>query len=50
VAEAQAALKAELPHQADDIDRDAAAALERIANARLADAIARVVLGLPARK
>lgn len=49
VAEAQAALKAEFPHQAEVIDKDSAEALERIANAQLADTISRVARG-PRRK
>lgn len=49
VAEAQAALKAEFPRQAEGIDRDAADALERITNARLADPVRRVARG-PRRK
>jgi mannitol-1-phosphate 5-dehydrogenase len=49
VAEAKAALQAEFPHQAEAIDREAAEALERIANARLADTISRVARG-PRRK
>lgn len=49
LAEAQAALKAEFPRQAEAIDREAAEALVRIANAELADAISRVARG-PRRK
>lgn len=49
VAEATAALKAEFPHQAADIDREAAEALERIANRLLADTVSRVARG-PRRK
>jgi mannitol-1-phosphate/altronate dehydrogenase len=49
VAEAKAALKAESPRQAEGIDRDAADALERIANARRAETVSRVVWG-PHRK
>jgi mannitol-1-phosphate 5-dehydrogenase len=49
VAEAQAALKAEFPQQAEAIDRDAAEALARIGNAQLADTISRVARG-PRRK
>jgi mannitol-1-phosphate 5-dehydrogenase len=49
VAEAQAALKAEYPCQADAIDRDAQAALAHIADPHLADAISRVARG-PRRK
>ncbi len=49
VAEAQAALKAEYPCQAEAIDRDAQEALARIADPYLADAIGRVARG-PRRK
>jgi mannitol-1-phosphate 5-dehydrogenase len=49
VAEAQAALKAEFPGQAGAVDRDAAEALARIGNPRLADTISRVARG-PRRK
>lgn len=49
VAEAQAALKAELPHHAGAIDRDAEEALTRIADPRLADPVSRVARG-PRRK
>lgn len=49
VAEAQAALKAEYPPQAEAIDRDAQEALTRITDPHLADAISRVARG-PRRK
>jgi mannitol-1-phosphate 5-dehydrogenase len=49
VAEATAALKAEFPHQAEAIDREAAEALARIANPLLADTVSRVARG-PRRK
>lgn len=49
VAEARAALKAEFPGQADEIDCEASEALERIANPKLADPIRRVARG-PRRK
>lgn len=42
VGEARAALKAEFPHSAESIDREADEALERIANPWLADPIRRV--------
>jgi mannitol-1-phosphate 5-dehydrogenase len=42
VAEAREALKAEFPHHAAGIDRDAADALRRLGNVRLADSIRRV--------
>jgi mannitol-1-phosphate 5-dehydrogenase len=49
LAEAKAALKADSPHQAEAIEREAAEALDRIANAKLADTISRVARG-PRRK
>ena len=49
VVEATAALKAEFPHQAEAIDREAAEALARIANPLLADTVSRVARG-PRRK
>jgi mannitol-1-phosphate 5-dehydrogenase len=49
VAEAQAALTAEFPNQAEAIDRDAQEALARIADPRLADMVSRVARG-PRRK
>jgi ribosomal protein S6--L-glutamate ligase len=49
VAEAREALKAEFPHHAAEIDRDAADALRRLGNARLADPIRRVARA-PLRK
>jgi mannitol-1-phosphate 5-dehydrogenase len=49
LAEAQAALKAEVPHHTAAIDREAAEALAQIANARLADSVSRVARA-PRRK
>jgi mannitol-1-phosphate 5-dehydrogenase len=49
VAEAQVALKAEFPHHAAAIEREAAEALAHIANARLADSVSRVARA-PRRK
>jgi mannitol-1-phosphate 5-dehydrogenase len=49
VTEAQAALKAEFPCQAEAINREAEEALERVANPGLADTISRVARG-PRRK
>jgi mannitol-1-phosphate 5-dehydrogenase len=49
VTEAAAALKAEFPHQAEAIEREAAEALTHIANPLLADTVSRVARG-PRRK
>jgi hypothetical protein len=49
IAEAKVALQTAFPHQTAAIERDASSALERIANAQLADPISRVAGG-PRRK